>query len=230
MEFNNITRLTLHFNVVVLMLSLFISGCSEQIIKTEPTLQDALDASAADLAVSYLSMKSIVRLVPAGARATLHIGEVTINKDNVDEYKQRFEQRLSIYERAIRQRGYKDISGMYKGEATESCSRIGSIFTALIQEQRQEAIEIRQNDMNALIVISVKHDDAEVDVSNPAAVVESAIAVNEATNSDYYLRGEFMNDAVVIKPDVSVLKTWPKWANPPSRRDLEECNITLKRI
>ena len=197
---------------------------------TEPTLQDAIDASAADLAQSYLSMKSIVRLVPTGARATIHIGGVTINKDNVDEYQVKFERRLSLYEQAIRQRGYKTISGLYKGEATESCARSNSIFAALIQQQKQESIEITQDDMDAQIIITAKHDDKEVSITNPAAVAESVIAVNEATNSDYFFRGEIKNNVIVFKPHVSVLDTWPKWANPPSRRDLEECIVTLERL
>jgi hypothetical protein len=202
----------------------------QTLLLTVPTLEDVLDASAADLAVSYMSMKPIVRHVSAGAKATLNIGGVTISEDNVDVYKQRLEKRLSVYEQAIRQRGFVDLSGMYKGEATEACSRSNAFLAALIQAQMQESVEIRQNDMDALVVISVKHDDGERELSNPAAVVESAIVVNEAANSDYYFRGDFNNDVIVIKPDVSVLRTWPKWANPPSLRDLEECSVTLKRI
>ena len=229
MDFKDITRHALYFHTVLLILFLFSGGCTSQFVTKEPTLQDALDASASDLALSYLYMKHTVRFVAIGERATVTIGNVTINKDNVDEYKAKYKGRLSIYEQAIRQRGFMDLSGIYTGEAAESCSRSNSIFAAIIQQQKHEGIEIRQNDMNALLVISVLHDESEIDVNNTAAVVESAIAVNEAANSDYYFRGEFKNEVIILKPDVMVLKTWPKWANPPSRKDLENCQIRLER-
>jgi head-tail adaptor len=230
MLFNYTARLPRHFHAFVVILSILISGCSEQLIKTEPTLQDALDASASDLALSYLSMKHTVRFVAIGERATVTIGNITINKDNVAEYKAKFEGRLSLYEKAIRQRGFKTVAGLYKGEATESCVRTNAIWAALIQKQSQKAIEITQEVMDAQVVITVEQEGKEISLKNPAAIAESAIAVNEATNSDYYFRGEIKNKVIVFRPDVSVLNTWPKWAKPPSRRDLEECIITLERI
>lgn len=230
MDFNNMSGLTLHSHMVILILSLFTSGCSGQFIQTEPTLQDALDASAADLALNYLSMKHTVRFVAIGERTPVTIGNVTINKNNVDEYKAKYEGRLRIYEQAIRQRGFKEIVGQYRGEATEACVRSNSLFAGLIEEQKQAAIEITQDEIDAQVVITVEQEGKEISMAHPAAVAESAVAVNEATNSDYYFRGEIRNSAIVFKPDLLVLRTWPKWASPPSRKDLENCVITLERI
>jgi len=235
---NSAIKHTLIYMALVFGGVLLGAGCSSTVTKEEPTQNDLLKAPAANLAQSYLVAKTRLRLVErqvkfgsfggSGARFTLKTGGEMIDKDNVDEYLAKYQKQLSLYEEAIRQRGSNDLSGMYQGEATESCSRINSIFAAAIQGQKQGAIEIRQNNMNALLVVSVLQDGGEFDVSNPAAVVESALAVIDAANSDYYFRGQFNNDVIEIKPDVSVLKTWPKWANPPSRSDLEKCVITLK--
>jgi len=214
----------------IMLIGFLVSGCTDQFTKTEPTLKDALDASAEELALSYLSMRHTVRFVAIGARTPVTIGNVTINKDNVEEYKAKYESRLSLYEQAIRQRGFKTVAGRYKGEATESCVRSNSLFAALMQQQKHTAVEITQDNMDAQVIVTVEQDGKESSLANPAAVAESAMAVNEATNSDYFFRGEIKSNVIVFKPDVSVLKTWPKWANPPSRKDLEKCVITLERI
>lgn len=237
---NSSIKHTLIYMALVFGVVLLGAGCSSNVTKEEPTQNDLLKAPAANLAQGYLAAKTRLRLVErqvkigsfggSGARFTLKTGGEMIDKDNVDEYLAKYQKQLSLYEEAIRQRGSNDLSGMYQGEATESCSRVNSIFAAAIQGQKQGAIEIRQNNMNALLVVSVLQDGGEFDVSNPAAVVESALAVIDAANSDYYFRGQFNNDVIEIKADVSVLETWPKWANPPSRRDLEKCIITLKKM
>ncbi len=198
--------------------------------KPEPTLQDTLDMSAQDLALGYLSMKHTVRLVAIGDRTPITIGKITINKNNVEEYKAKFEGRLSLYKQAIKQRGFKTLAGKYKGEATKSCAGSSSLFAALIQQQNLTAIEITQDDMDAQIILTVEQKGKQSSLSNPAAVVESAMVVNEATNSDYFFRGDIKKNLITFKPDVSVLKTWPKWANPPSRKNLEKCIITLERL
>ncbi len=214
------------------------TGCSSQATKHEPTQSDLLTAPAANLAQGYLAAKTRLRLLErhikigafggSGARFTLKSGGDVIEKDNVDEYMAKYQNQLSLYEEAIRQRGSNDLSGMYQGEATESCSRSNSIFATVIHGQKQSAIEIRQNNIDALVVVSVVQDGSEFDVTNPAAVVESAIALIEAANSDYYFSGQLNNDVIEIKPGLSVLETWPKWASPPRRSDLEGCVITLK--
>ena len=235
---NSGVKHVLIYLALVFGIVLFGAGCSSDLIKEEPTQNDLLKAPAANLAQGYLVTKTRLRIIErqvkfgsfsgSGARFILKSGGETIDKDNVDEHLAKTQKQLSLYEEVIRQRGSNDLSGIYQGEATESCSRSNSIFAATIQARKHGAIEIRQNNMNALVVVSVLQDDGEFDVSNPAAVVESALAVIESTNSDYYFRGQFNNDVIEIRPDVSVLNTWPKWANPPSRSDLEECVITLK--
>ena len=229
MDYRTITSHTLYLLPALLLLFLFTGGCSGQFTTNEPTLQDALDASAADLALSYLSMKHTVRFVAVAERTPVTIGNVTINKNNIDEYKAKYEGRLSVYEQAIRQRGFKQIGGEYQGRATESCARSNSLFAGILEEQKQAVIVITQDNIDAQVVITVEQDGKEISLAHPAAVAESAVAVNEAANSDYYFRGEINNSTIVFIPDLMVLKTWPKWASPPSRNDLKNCVITLEK-
>ena len=49
-------------------------------------------------------------------------------------------------------------------------------------------------------------------------------------NSDYFFRGTIKHNEIEIKPDASVLRSWPKWAGPPSQKDLENCTITLEAL
>jgi hypothetical protein len=100
----------------------------------------------------------------------------------------------------------------------------------LIYEQEQKTVEITQDDMDASVVVMVEVKGKELNVKNPAAVAESTMAVNDAMNSDYFFRGEIKDNVIVFKPDVSVLRSWPRWAKPPSRSDLEACVVTLERL
>lgn len=218
-----------HLLVVAMIPCVLLSGCSEQFVEKGPTLQDALDAPAADLALGYLTVKHTLRFVEIGERATVTIGNATINKNNVEEYKAKYGERLSLYRTAIEQRGFKTVAGTYNGKATESCARSNALWAALIQQQAHKVIEITQEEMDAEVIIFIDHEGKERSLKNQAAVADSGMALNEMTNSDYYFKGEVRDNIIVFKPDLSVLRTWPKWAGPPDRKDLEDCAVTLER-
>ena len=228
------------YQALAFVVALLATGCSTDVVKKEPTQKDVLEAPSADLAQGYLAAKAsfrgLNRLVKSGAfggsgaRFVVEIRGETIDSDNVDEYLAKYQEQLSLHEEAIKQRGFKTVAGQYKGEATESCERSNAMWAALIQRQHDRAIEITQEDMNAQVNITVEHKGKEVNVKNTAAVAESSMALIEASNSDYYFRGEIRDNVIVFKPDLSVLRTWPKWANPPSQKDLEDCVVTLERL
>jgi hypothetical protein len=56
-------------------------------------------------------------------------------------------------------------------------------------------------------MISLKQKDREMSLETAAAIAESAIAVIEPTNSEFYFIGEIRDRIILLKPDVSVLKT-----------------------
>lgn len=228
------------YRVLGLVAVLLVTGCSTGIETKAPTQKDVLEAPAADLAHSYLAAKTSLELlekyVKAGAfsksGATFMVkirGEI-VNKGNVDGYLGKFQKQVSVYQEAIKERGYADIAGTYKGEATKSCAKSNSLFAAVIQEKLVTGIEIRQDGIDPQLMLSLKQKAQETSVATSAAIAETAIALIEPMNSDFYFLGEIRDRVIVLKPDVSVLKTWPRWANPPSQSDLEDCIVTLERL
>ena len=240
MVFGSAIKHTRSYQAYAVFVAILATGCSTGVVKEEPTPEDVVEAPAADLAQGYLAAKSssqgLNRLVKSGAfsgsgpRFVVKVRGETIDKDNVDEYVAKYQKQLSFHEEAIKQRGFTTVAGQYKGEATEACKRSNAMWAALIQRQQYRAIEITQSEMDAQVSITVEHKGKDVDMKNSAAVAESAMALIEASNSDYYFRGEIKDNVIVFKPDLSVLRTWPKWANPPSPSDLEDCVVTLERI
>ena len=65
---------------------------------------------------------------------------------------------------------------------------------------------------------------------NPVVIVEAAIFVLDVMSSDYGFRGKVKGEVISLKPDESVLKGWPEWANPPRKKDLRKCTITLEPL
>lgn len=231
MIFNSATQYVRIFSILAVVLSLFGNSSFLRVVAKEPNLKDALEAPAGDLAQGYLWVKStLLSLSVVDAGVTLQLPGEAITKNNVEEYRGRYEKRLSLYREAIEQRGYKTISGAYKGETTESCSRIKSPWVSFIHGQGQNEIEITQNGIEAQVVVKANQEGKELSLKNPAVIAESAISVVDGFNSDYFFRGDIKDQAIVIKPILLVLDTWPDWAGPPSRADLENCTITLKAL
>jgi hypothetical protein len=198
----------------------------------EPAMKRALAAPAPELAQGYLAVKFIVQAVLPMAKmgAVVHLGSETINKSNVDKYERKYERRLSTYREAIKQRGYQTISGTYQGKATEACARVHSMWAQLIVEKRTSSIEITQDGFDAQVVVSTEDEGRKIGLRNRAAVAESGIALQDGMNSDYYFRGTIEQGRIELKPDVSVLRSWPNWAGPPRQKDLENCTVTLEGI
>ncbi len=213
---------------LAVVISLYGISSPMAIAAKEATLKSALEASAADLAQAYLTTKTRLAFLDIAVPGItiIHLGE-TINKDSAEGFRARDEKLLSVYKQAIMQRGYKSFAGAYRGVTTESCARIKSSWVGIVHEREQSGIEITQNGIDAQLILRGKRKDKEVSLENEAAIAESSIAILDAMNSDYLFRGELKDQTIFIKPDPKVLDTWPKWAGPPSRRDLENCTITL---
>jgi hypothetical protein len=231
MTFDSATKHPRIFHTLVTLLLLCASSFFTDAAAEELTLQDMLKAPASALAQDYLRVKLILNFLPlAAGGVTIQLPGETITQSNVEQYRVRFEKQLSLDGKAIKQRGYKTISGAYKGETTESCANIGSPWVAIIHRQNHSGIEIVQNGIEAQLVVRVKSEGKELSLTNPAAIAESAISVVDEMNSDYFFQGEIKNQAIVIRPNLSVLNTWPKWADPPTQSALENCTITLKPV
>ena len=234
LEYKRICRL---LGLVAVLLAI---GCSTGAETKARIQKDVQGAPSEDLAQGYLAVKTSLEHLNkfvksgafsgSGASFMIKIGDEVVNKDNVNQYQGKLQNQLSVYEEVIKKRGSAEIAGTYESEATMSCAKSNSLFAAAIQEKLVTGLEIRQDGIDAQLTISLKQKGREMSVGTGAAIAESAIAVIEPMNSDFYFIGEIRDRIILLKPDVSVLKTWPGWANPPSQSDLKDCIVKLKRL
>ena len=233
LEYNRIYRL---LGLVAVLLAI---GCSTGAETKTRIQKDVSGAHSEDLAQGYLAAKTSLEHINkfvksgafsgSGASFMIKIRGEVVNKDNVNQYLGKFQRQFSVYEEAIMERGFADVTGKYQGEATKSCAKSNSLFAGAIQQKLVTGIDIRQEGIDAQFSISLKLEGKDSSIGTGAAIAETAIAVIEPTNSDFYFLGEIRDRTIVLKPDVSVLKTWPGWANPPSQSDLENCVVKLER-
>jgi len=203
---------------------------SPQDALAETSLDQALAASAGDLAQGYLWVKFINEFaLPAAEKGiTIQLGsDETIDSKNINEYRLKYQERLSAYRQAIQQRGYQTIAGTYGGTMTQSCARTQSAWVDLLREGRNAGIEITQNSYDLKVVVSGKYRGKKLVLSNPGAIVESGIAFQDEMNTEYFFRATVQDRRIEIRPSPAVLRLWPQWANPPLAKDLEDCVITL---
>ena len=217
------------FAAVFLLLgsSFFLSaGAAQSTLK-----EDALKADAYDLARSYFTAKqmieNIIPMVEKGFKIRTRNGKIT--KRKARKYKKEYGKRLSIYAEAITERGYKTIAGSYQRRTSESCKRIRTALpVGSIDDKAASGIEIQQDGYEAQLIVKFEHEGTEYGAEHPMIVVGTTVMVRDAMNSDYFFRGEIKGENIVIKPDLSVLAGWPKWASPPREEDLRNCTITLE--
>lgn len=198
----------------------------------QPTLKQALEAPAGNLAQGYLYVKFLTQYVLPLAEmgVNIQLGGEAINKSNAKKYQQRYNERLSIYSNAIKQRGYSTMAGTYKGKATAACSHIRSMLVDMISVGKDFNIEIKQDGFDAEVIVSGKIDGEEFSLKNLAAIADSCIAIQDGMNSEYYFLGKIKNNKIEIKPSASVLGLWPEWSGPPAQNDIENCIISLEAI
>ena len=195
----------------------------------EPTLQDALDVPAVGLSQGYRQMESYLdSLSLAEGGSTIQTPEGTIDQGNVQQYRERFEARLAIYRAAIEQRGYESFAGNYDASATESCSRAGSAWAGLVSEGAVRGVEIVQEGFAIQLMTRFELNGEIQSIETQPVAVESVMTFDDFGNSDYSLVGEIEDGKIVVKPDDRVLDTWPQWANPSKRDDLNDCRVTLQ--
>ncbi len=199
-----------------------------------PTLDEALEAPAGDVAQAFLSTRTILKefipYVEMGYVDNLHVGGERITPQNVASYKAAYKKRLRIYKKAIRQRGVMSLQGTYLAEATESCARAGSTWMALVQAGDVTQVRVYQDNVEATFEVIFDQDGRSRTLQNRAAVVESSIAIADSMNSDSFSTGTLQDGELVIRPDERVLDGWPEWAGRPEREDILACAVVLTRV
>lgn len=194
-------------------------------------LGEALRMPPYDLAQSYLDAKKMSTMLELARRgATIHWGNTTINKNNVEHHAQALEQVIPVIEQAIRQRGFQDISGSYNAAATKSCEKAGAPWMAFVEENLATRIEVTQTGFVGELAGIAEFKGEKLPFANQFAVSQTSIALVDEMNSDYWVEGSIKDGVIVFVPDLSNLEVWPAWANPPKRKHLERCKVTLKLL
>ena len=195
----------------------------------------ALRASPRDLGISYLTNRSLIKMADlVGGGIQIHTPQGVIDERSAAKQKQEGQNRLQAYRKAILQRGFRDVSGAYKvASVTPSCADTGSLWLGGAVEGILEEYVFSQESFELVLAITpklepgIKDDIGTFDLEG--VVVESAIVIEDPFNSDYFLEGRGFDDRIELKPNLDVLKGWPKWAGPPKKRDLERCKLVLEK-
>jgi len=191
----------------------------------------AMNAPAVDLAQGYaftLMMEKMLQLVGPGS--TVQVGGQAVNEGDLAQAKDELAGKQVIYVAAIRERGFRNIAGKYRQNSTSSCSRAQSLWASALGEPGLHHVEMQQEGF-VVTLRQVTSAGPRTALDCAAVVVESSLAFADPGNSDYYWNGAVEPGRIVLRPRAdSVLASWPPWAHPPARKDLEDCVVTLTAI
>lgn len=202
----------------------------------EKLVARALAAPSENLGTAYLVSKNLVEFAGyAQDGIEIVTPEGKISERNAKSYLRRYQGRLAAYRQAIARRGYQSLAGTYSvASVTKACARSGSMLMGGAEEGVFKTIKIAQDDFEITLqlTLEVGEDEASSDdktLDTPGVIVESAIVIAEPLNSDYFLQGTYSPNRIELKPRLDVLESWPNWAGPPKKNDLENCTLVLER-
>ncbi|HAU22840.1 MAG TPA: hypothetical protein DCS24_09675 [Erythrobacter sp.] len=195
----------------------------------------ALKSSPEGLGVSFLVNRYMIKLADLATEGIqIQTPEGVIDKRSATVKKRESERRLHAYRQAILQRGFDDLSGVYRiASVTPSCADSRSLWLSGAVEGIFEKFEFSQRSFEFALSITptiesgIKDDIGTLDLEG--VVVESNLVIEDPINSDYFLEGESLGERIEIRPRLDVLKGWPSWASPPKKRDLKNCKLVLER-
>lgn len=211
-----------------LALIVFVTGCASL---PQVTLEEAAhQASAKDLATSYHHMQSLIKILPLAERGgSIQTPSMVIGPGNVEDARTELQYKLSVYEAAIKKRGYEQIAGAYQAQATSSCEHAQGGWAVGIQGGALVDLNIAQTGFEVQIMNQFQGEGKSFQIEIPGILVEATLAFSDPMNSDYYYIGEITSEKITVRPDVdAILAGWPGWAwSKPSRADLSNCIVTL---
>ena len=182
------------------------------------TLNQALNVSAYRLADGYLyadSIASMLEYVSQGKLGglVLNLGGqgVKIDQSNADMFLAVYRDRLATFEKAILQRGFRNIAGKYI-QVPSHCGKLASTVPAPLDE-----ISIDQAGFK-LKLGPLKHE---------AVIVESTIAVQDAMDMDIQFRGTVNKRRVIkLRLDVDRIKS-STTPFKPNIKAVSKCVVVL---
>ncbi len=192
--------------------------------------QAAMEASPADLAQSYaysLVMQKMLKLAESGA--TVQLGDRKVDPSNAAAAANECRMGQDAFAEAIRARGFRNVSGRYRAASTD-CGKAQSLWVSGLAAKDFREVLMTQDGF-VVNVTQVMGGGPQTMLETVAAVAESAMSFPDPGNTDYYWTGTIEEGRITLRPDVEdILRAWPAWAHPPSRKDLADCVVTLTAI
>jgi hypothetical protein len=200
----------------------------------EAWLAAYLQAPADKLALEHNRIDTILMLTDFAdgvqmPSITYHIGDLVIGPENREEVRAEFRSKLVSVHEAIERRGSASVAGDYTIKATRACRKIQSMWAQGVATKELGKPTILQNDHECQIVQLIDFNGSEP-LETPAVIVEDTIIFADLMNTDFIFVGHARGSVIEIAPDADfILDAWPDWVNPPKRKDLEGCKVTLTR-
>jgi hypothetical protein len=195
-----------------------------------PSAKTVAAASSLDLAISYDGVRQLYAFLPmVESGMTIHTPEGKVTRGNVAKIRRNLEERLAVYRTEIESRGYVELSGVYSVRVTPPCAHTQS-WLIMIESQSAEEVEISQITFEFKLSHKISHEGRQFNNVMEGVVVEDQISFRDSMNSDFVFIGSVEGRTITIRPDTdAVLASWPNWAGPPKRKDLNACVVTLTR-
>lgn len=192
-------------------------------------LDKALSLPAEDLARSCLADVILEQfLILADSGATIQTANGPITGENVDDQRRALETRLGLCTSAIQVRGQAELpQHLALHTSTSQCEQAGSGWADLISGDLVEEIEVFQEEFPGILSTTIILDGRTRNVEQPLVVVENSLAMMDYSNTSYLWLGVVTGDRIELRPDIGVLTSWPEWATPPKKKDLQKCRIEL---
>ena len=210
---------------------------------TDRVLAAAMNAPPQDLAMSYLTAKTMLQMTDLARKPGITVKTVidgrpvTVDTSNADAIARYLSARRTAYAAAIERRGSSRIAGHYMARATKECSAAmtaGAVLAAAGSEGFPGDIAVTQDGFGVNLAETLSSGGKSVAVPHAGVVVEKSIVIVDAMNSDFTYVGSVSEGGIELRPFVEGLKA--SYANypafipiaKPDWATLSRCVITLQ--
>ena len=186
-----------------------------------PSLEQVSHVSSFRLGQGYRAVKSTISTLETAIKfpnvtILLNIDGkmVKITQENAPGILKAFKERLQVYRRAIRQRGYRKIKGWYTVQVNEALEgEEGFDMVELFADAKLSSkeyllareIQIKQKDFNVQMVREIDFGGEKKDVSFPGLMIGDSI-VFEVPNIEIRFYGTLHDDTIELRLDLNEVK------------------------
>lgn len=197
------------------------------IASVDQMVEAYLSAPARDVALEAASLETILGMLDLGFNVVT--GGIEINDSNREQIRMEFTAAQEAIRRAVEKRGVAEITGSYSAKVTPACSRIQSGWADGTREGLLGNPTFEQQGHKATMRQTATFDGKQP-METPVTIVENVLVFSDMMNSDFYFSGIVTGNVITITPETDmILSAWPDWVKAPSRKNLENCKVTLTK-